>query len=160
MGIRIDKRMYSRDDCEMSPREPMSARSVRVPTALWREAQAKADAEGEFLSVVVRRALEEYVAVGRCAHRWEADRGITETEYAATCSICGKVEVWPTDQAGVETPSGGEIPVFTPGDDQILVMLSPGQVFGFPDETLAKYGDIIEAIRTTPLSDQFGTGRS
>lgn len=78
----------------MTPYEPMSARSVRVPTALWRDAQAKADAEGEFLSVIVRRALEEYVMVGRCAHKWEAVRGICDEFTTATCTLCGRVEHW------------------------------------------------------------------
>ena len=42
-------------------REPMTAKSVRVPDALWLAAQSKADERGEVLSEVIRRALERYV---------------------------------------------------------------------------------------------------
>jgi len=45
----------------MAPRKPMSRRAVRVPDALWAAAQAKADENGEYLSEVIRRALESYV---------------------------------------------------------------------------------------------------
>jgi len=46
----------------MTPRKPMSRRAVRVPDALWAKAQAKADENDEYLSEVIRRALESYVA--------------------------------------------------------------------------------------------------
>ena len=46
----------------MNPREPMEARSVRVSTALWRQALAVADMRGESLSEVIRAALVRYVA--------------------------------------------------------------------------------------------------
>jgi len=39
----------------------MSRRAVRVPDALWKAAQAKADENDEYLSEVIRRALESYV---------------------------------------------------------------------------------------------------
>ena len=39
----------------------MSRRAVRVPDALWARAQAKADENDEYLSEVIRRALESYV---------------------------------------------------------------------------------------------------
>lgn len=42
-------------------REPIKPKSVRVPDALWRAAQAKADERGEVLSEVIRKALERYV---------------------------------------------------------------------------------------------------
>ena len=42
-------------------RDPMTAKSVRVPDALWKQAQAAADERGEYLSEVIRRALVEYV---------------------------------------------------------------------------------------------------
>lgn len=45
----------------MTPRKPMSRRAVRVPDALWARAQAKADENDEYLSEVIRRALESYV---------------------------------------------------------------------------------------------------
>jgi len=45
----------------MAPRKPMSRRAVRVPDALWAAAQAKADENGEYLSEVIRAALESYV---------------------------------------------------------------------------------------------------
>lgn len=38
----------------------MTAKSVRVPDALWKAAQTKADERGEVLSEVIRRALERY----------------------------------------------------------------------------------------------------
>jgi hypothetical protein len=40
----------------------MTAKSVRVPAALWLAAQAKADERDEVLSEVIRRALERYVS--------------------------------------------------------------------------------------------------
>ena len=43
-------------------RKPMTPRAVRVPDDLWRAAQTKADERGEYLSEVIRRALERYVA--------------------------------------------------------------------------------------------------
>ena len=39
----------------------MTAKSVRVPDALWLAAQAKADERGEVLSEIIRTALERYV---------------------------------------------------------------------------------------------------
>lgn len=39
----------------------MTAKSVRVPDALWAAAQAKADERGEVLSEVIRATLERYV---------------------------------------------------------------------------------------------------
>jgi predicted transcriptional regulator len=42
-------------------REPIKAKSVRVPDALWRAAQTKANQRGEILSEVIRAALEKYV---------------------------------------------------------------------------------------------------
>lgn len=41
------------------PRTPL--KSFRIPTALYRAAQAKAEEKGETVSDVVRRALERYV---------------------------------------------------------------------------------------------------
>ena len=46
----------------MSPRKPMTAKAVRVPDGLWAAAQTKADKNGEYLSEVIRKALERYVA--------------------------------------------------------------------------------------------------
>ena len=43
-------------------RKPMVPKAVRVPDDLWRAAQAKADERGEYLSEVIRKALERYVA--------------------------------------------------------------------------------------------------
>ena len=45
----------------VNPREPMKARSLRVSTALWEEAQRVADARGELISEVIRAALVAYV---------------------------------------------------------------------------------------------------
>ena len=42
-------------------RDPIKAKSVRVPDALWRAAQAKADQRDEVLSEVIRAALRDYV---------------------------------------------------------------------------------------------------
>jgi len=42
-------------------RDPMSARSVRVPEALWLAALEQADERNENLSEIIRRALERYV---------------------------------------------------------------------------------------------------
>jgi len=42
-------------------REPMIALTVRVPRTLRDNANAKADERGEYLSEVIRRALERYV---------------------------------------------------------------------------------------------------
>jgi len=39
----------------------MSRRAVRVPDALWARAQARADENDEYLSEVIRRALQSYV---------------------------------------------------------------------------------------------------
>ena len=46
----------------MSPRKPMTPKAVRVPDGLWAAAQAKADERGEYLSEVIRKALERYVS--------------------------------------------------------------------------------------------------
>jgi len=43
-------------------RDPKRPRSVKVSDELWRAAQAKADERGEYLSEVIRRALERYVS--------------------------------------------------------------------------------------------------
>ena len=43
-------------------RKPMTPKAVRVPDELWKAAQTKADKRGEYLSEVIRRALERYVA--------------------------------------------------------------------------------------------------
>jgi hypothetical protein len=43
-------------------REPMKPKSVRISQALWDAAQAKADERGEYLSEVIRKALERYVS--------------------------------------------------------------------------------------------------
>ena len=40
---------------------PMVMRSIRVPAKLWDEAKAKADANEESISDVVREALERYL---------------------------------------------------------------------------------------------------
>ena len=45
-------------------REPIRAKSVRVPDGLWRDAQTKADERGEVLSEQIRRFLERYVRRG------------------------------------------------------------------------------------------------
>jgi len=42
-------------------RKPMTTKAVRVPDELWRAAQAKAVERGEYLSEVIRKALERYV---------------------------------------------------------------------------------------------------
>jgi len=42
-------------------RDPMTAKSVRVPDALWKQAQTVADERGEVLSEVIRLALVKYV---------------------------------------------------------------------------------------------------
>ena len=39
----------------------MTARAVRAPNALWAALQAIADENGEYLSEVIRAALESYV---------------------------------------------------------------------------------------------------
>ena len=39
----------------------MNARAVRAPTALWDALQAIADENNEYLSEVIRAALESYV---------------------------------------------------------------------------------------------------
>ena len=39
----------------------MISRTVRIPRQLWAAAQAKADENNEYLSEVIRRALERYV---------------------------------------------------------------------------------------------------
>jgi len=43
-------------------RKPMVPKAVRVPDELWKAAQTKADERGEYLSEVIRKALERYVA--------------------------------------------------------------------------------------------------
>lgn len=46
----------------MTPRRPpLRAHTVKVPDALWAAAAAAAEERGEFLSEVIRRALERYV---------------------------------------------------------------------------------------------------
>ena len=45
-------------------REPIKPKSIRVPDALWRAAQVKADERGEVLSEQIRRFLERYVKRG------------------------------------------------------------------------------------------------
>jgi hypothetical protein len=42
--------------------DPMPQRAVRVPTALWLAAQARADIERVNLSQIIRDALVDYVA--------------------------------------------------------------------------------------------------
>ena len=42
-------------------REPMTAKSVRVPIALWKAAQDKAEERGDIVSEIIRAALERYV---------------------------------------------------------------------------------------------------
>ena len=44
------------------PRDTNPARAVRVEDDLWQAAQAKAAANGESVSDVIRRALRRYVA--------------------------------------------------------------------------------------------------
>ena len=51
----------------MAPRKPMSMRAVRVPDALWEEAQEAAAANDEAVSDVIRDALTKYVAKHRRA---------------------------------------------------------------------------------------------
>jgi len=43
-------------------RRPMVPKAVRVPDELWRAAQAIANERGEYLSEVIRKALERYVS--------------------------------------------------------------------------------------------------
>ena len=45
----------------MTPRPVKRPRSVKVEDDLWKAAQAKADARGEYLSEVIRAALVRYV---------------------------------------------------------------------------------------------------
>jgi hypothetical protein len=45
----------------MNPKEPMKMHALRISEDLWQAAQAKADADGEYLSEVIRRLLEDYV---------------------------------------------------------------------------------------------------
>ena len=45
----------------MTARKPMEARSVRVSTALWQEAQQVAEVRGDLISEVIRAALVAYV---------------------------------------------------------------------------------------------------
>jgi len=49
------------DQEEDMTRDPMTAKSVRVPDALWKQAQTVADERGEVLSEVIRLALVKYV---------------------------------------------------------------------------------------------------
>ena len=46
---------------EVVIREPMTGRTFRIPHHLWVAAKAKADERGEYLSEVIRKALEKYV---------------------------------------------------------------------------------------------------
>ena len=48
----------------VNPRRPMTQKTVRVPDPLWAAAQLKADERGDVLAVVIRKALERYVARG------------------------------------------------------------------------------------------------
>jgi len=43
------------------PVKAMKPKSIRIPDDLWDAALAKADQRGEYLSEVIRRALERYV---------------------------------------------------------------------------------------------------
>jgi macrodomain Ter protein organizer (MatP/YcbG family) len=43
------------------PRERMRPKAIRVPDALWQQAQEKADERGEVLSEEIRKFLERYV---------------------------------------------------------------------------------------------------
>ena len=45
----------------MSIRKPMEARSVRVSSVLWQNAQQVAEVRGDLLSEVIRAALVAYV---------------------------------------------------------------------------------------------------
>ena len=40
---------------------PDTPRAIRIPDALWQAALAKAEANGDTVSDIVRRALERYV---------------------------------------------------------------------------------------------------
>lgn len=51
----------------MNPRKPMGLRAVRVPDALWEEAQEAAAVNSEAVSDVIRDALTKYVAKHRRA---------------------------------------------------------------------------------------------
>jgi hypothetical protein len=39
----------------------MTVKAIRVPEELWKAAQAKADANDEYVGEVIRRLLEDYV---------------------------------------------------------------------------------------------------
>lgn len=41
--------------------EPMTTRTIRVPDRLWRQAAARAEANGKTLSEIIRSALEDYI---------------------------------------------------------------------------------------------------
>ena len=43
-------------------------RTVRVPDGLWRAAKASAEARGDTLTLVIRRALERYVDQQKPTH--------------------------------------------------------------------------------------------
>ena len=45
----------------MTPNKRTPNRAVRISNELWQAAQAKAEAKGETVSDVIRRALERYV---------------------------------------------------------------------------------------------------
>ena len=49
----------------------MRVRTIRVPEDLWEDAHNAATQNGEYLSEVIRRALERYV---KAQHRHESDR--------------------------------------------------------------------------------------
>ena len=60
-GQRIDERIDTVHTEDMTPREPMKPKALRVPDDLWKAAQATADERGEVLSEVIRKFLETYV---------------------------------------------------------------------------------------------------
>ena len=64
-------------------RKPMVPKAVRVPDELWRAAQAKADERGEYLSEVIRKALERYVARKGAVMTREPTRTVTGDDDAA-----------------------------------------------------------------------------
>ena len=58
-------------------RKPMVPKAVRVPDELWKAAQTKADERGEYLSEVIRKALERYVARRSAVMTRESTRTVT-----------------------------------------------------------------------------------
>jgi hypothetical protein len=55
----------------------MVPKAVRVPDELWKAAQTKADERGEYLSEVIRKALERYVARRSAVMTRESTRTVT-----------------------------------------------------------------------------------